>query len=106
MTNKLSNSRKMILSATGILAVGVAAYGLGRVYSPLGPSQGTGAPSQRYVSSQIGCEDVTLGDTSVAELMQTDAFEVMVHDPNFRALVRDPGFAALAQNPAAMAARE
>src|SRR6476661_8763191 len=101
MTKSLSNSRKMILSATGILAVGLAAYGLGRVYPPLGPSAGTVAPSQRYVSGQIGENDVTLGDTSVPQLMQSDAFELMVHDANFRALAKDPGFAALARNPEA-----
>ena len=56
------------------------------------------------MSAQVGEGDVTLGDTSVPELMQTDAFQVMVKDPNFRALAGDPGFAALASNPAAMAA--
>src|SRR3954454_15024647 len=104
MTIALSNNRKMYLSAAGVLAFGVAAYGLGRVYPPLGPSQGTVAPAERYVSSQVSDADVTLGDTSVPQLMQTDAFELMVHDANFRALARDPNFAALAQNPAAMSA--
>src|SRR3954468_8465333 len=106
MTTRLSatNNRKMILTSAAILAVGVGAYGLGRVYPPLGPSAGTVGAAQRYVSSQVGDSDVTLGDTSVPELMQTDAFELMVKDPNFRALAGDPGFAALAGNPQAMAA--
>src|SRR3954466_15730217 len=90
------NSVKLALTSAGVLAFGLAAYGLGRVYPPLGPSAGTVAPAQRYVASQVG--EVTLGDTSVPELMQTDAFEVMVKDPNFRALAGDPGFAALASN--------
>src|SRR3954465_14669008 len=81
-----SNNRKMILTSAAILAVGVGAYGLGRVYPPLGPSAGTVGAAQRYVSSQVGDSDVTLGDTSVPQLMQTDAFEMMVHDANFRAL--------------------
>src|SRR5206468_3002618 len=100
----ISNKKKMYLSTAGVLAFGVAAYGLGRVYPPLGPSQGTVAPMQRYVSSQVGDRDVTLGDTAVPEMMQTDAFQVMVKDPNFRQLAGDPGFAALASNPAAMSA--
>ena len=87
-----------------MLAFGVAAYGLGRVYPPLGPSEGTSLPAQRYVSSQVGEGDVTLGDTAVPELMQTDAFELMVHDPNFRALAASPGFQALAGQPQVMAA--
>jgi hypothetical protein len=89
----------MILTTAGVLAFGVAAYGLGRVYPPMGPSQGTIAPAQRYVSAQIGEGDVTLGDTAVPELMQTDAFELMVHDPDFRALAASPGFKALASQP-------
>src|SRR4051812_5850391 len=104
MANSTTNQRKMYLTTAGVLVFGIAAYGLGRVYPPVGPSAGTVAPAQRYVSSQVGEGDVTLGDTSVPELMQTDAFQVMVKDPNFRALANDPGFAALASNPAAMAA--
>src|SRR3954468_4520982 len=104
MATGLSNKRKLILSSAGVLAFGIAAYGLGRVYPPLGPSEGTIGPADRYVSSQVTEADVTLGDTSVPELMQTDAFELMVHDPNFRALAASPGFQALASQPQVMAA--
>ena len=91
MATALSHKQKMYLTTAGVLAFGVAAYGLGRVYPPLGPSAGTIAPAQRYVSSQVSEGDVTLGDTSVPELMQTDAFQVMVKDANFRQLAQDPG---------------
>src|SRR5580765_8559262 len=99
-----SNNRRMILTSAAILAVGVGAYGLGRVYPPLGPSAGTIGPAERYVSSQVSEADVTLGDTSVPQLMQTDAFELMVKDPSFRALAASPGFQALAGQPQVMAA--
>src|SRR3954452_7941645 len=98
MATSYSPKAKMYLTTAGVLAFGVAADGLGRVYPPLGPTAGTIAPAQRYVSAQVGEGDVTLGDTAVPELMQTDAFQVMVKDPNFRALAGDPGFAALASN--------
>jgi hypothetical protein len=104
MTIALSHKQKMYLTTAAVLAFGVAAYGVGRVYPPLGPSSGTIAPAERYVSSQVGEADVTLGDTAVPELMQTDAFQVLVKDPNFRKLANDPGFAALASNQVAMAA--
>src|SRR6476659_9121577 len=104
MTTAVSKNRKMYLTTAGVLAVGIAAYGLGRVYPPLGPSAGTVGPAQRYVSSQVGEGDVTLGDTAVPELMQTDAFELMVKDPSFRALAASPGFQALASQPQVMAA--
>src|SRR6185437_15820017 len=98
------NNRKLMLTTAGVLVFGIAAYGLGRVYPPIGPSAGTVAPAQRYVSPQVGEGDVTLGDTSVPQLMQTDAFELMVHDPSFRALAASPGFQALASHPQVMAA--
>src|SRR4051795_11392903 len=103
-TLSTSNNRRMILTSAAVIAVGIGAYGLGRVYPPLGPSQGTVAPAERYVSSQVGEADVTLGDTAVPELMQTDAFELMVKDPSFRALAASPGFQALAGQPQMMAA--
>ena len=83
MANTITNQRKMYLTTAGVLAVGLAAYGLGRVYPPLGPTAGTIAPAERYVSSQVSEGDVTLGDTSVPELMQTDAFEMITKDPEF-----------------------
>src|SRR4051812_23036878 len=104
MATAISHKQKMYLTTAGVLAVGIAAYGLGRVYPPIGPSAGTLAPAQRYASAQVGEGDVTLGDTSVPELMQTDAFEMMVKDPSFRALASDPGFAKLAQNSQLLAA--
>src|SRR5436305_6269872 len=104
MATSLNNRNKMVVTTAGVLAVAVAAYGLGRVYPPVGPSAGTIAPAQRYVSSQVGEQDVTLGDTSVPELMQTDAFELMVKDPAFRALAASPGFQGLAAQPQVLAA--
>ena len=103
MTAVVSNNRKYLMSGALIAVVAVSAYGLGRVYPPLGPSEGTIAPAERYVSSQVGTGDVTLGDTSVPQLMQTDAFEVMTKDPQFAALVREPAFAAMAKEPALLA---
>ena len=99
-----SNNRKLILTGAAVIAVGLGAYGLGRVYPPLGPSSGTVGASQRYVNSQVGEKDVTLGDTSVPQLMQSDAFEAMVKNPAFRKLARDPNFSALAQNPVVLSA--
>src|SRR5215218_3553159 len=103
-TLSTSHNRKMILTSAAVIAVGLGAYGLGRVYPPAGPTAGTVAPAQRYVSSQLGDSDVTLGDTAVPQLMQTDAFELFVHDPAFRALAASPGFRALAGSPQVMSA--
>src|SRR5690242_3034373 len=99
-----THNRRMILTSAAVIAVGLGAYGLGRVYPPAGPSAGTIAPADRYVSSQVSDADVTLGDTAVPQLMQTDAFELFVHDKNFRALASSPGFQTLANHPQVMAA--
>lgn len=94
-----SSKRKLFMIVALTAVVGVGAYGFGRVYPAHGPVEGTMAPAQRYVAPQVGERDVTLGDTSVAQRMQTDAFEAMVKDRNFRALAQDPKFRALAQDP-------
>ena len=104
MATTVTSNRKYLLSGAMIAVVAVAAYGLGRVYPPMGPSAGTVTPADRYVSSQIQEEDVTLGDTSVAELMQTDAFELLVRDPDLRAFAASPGFQALSGQPQVLAA--
>ena len=98
-----SSNKRYLITGGAVIAIALAAYGLGRVYPPLGPTEGTIAPAQRYVAPQIGQGDVTLGDTSIPQLMQTDAFEVMSKNPSFRALAADPNFALLAQNSQAMA---
>src|SRR5689334_16464592 len=103
MMATISNNNRYLISIAGVALVAVGAYSLGRVYPPLGPTAGTITPAGRYVSSQINDHDVTLGDQSVAQLMQTDAFELMVKDPNFRALASDPNFKVLAQDPAMLA---
>jgi len=104
-TTSSRSNRNLLITASVILAVAAGAYTVGRVYPPLeGTTQGTLSPAARYVEPQIGTDDVTLGDTSVPQLMQTDAFEVMVKNPSFRALASDPGFAALAQNRSLMSA--
>ncbi len=56
-----------------------------------GRARARSRPAQRYVSAQVGEGDVTLGDTSVPELMQTDAFELMVHDPELPRARGKPG---------------
>lgn len=98
MAATTQNTRRYLMSGALVVAIAAGAYGIGRVYPPLGPSAGTIAPADRYVNAQVGAKDVTLGDTSVAQLMQTDAFEVMSKDKNFRALAADPGFASIAGN--------
>src|SRR4029078_11814559 len=97
-----SHNRRMILTSAAVIAVGLGAYGLGRVSPPAGPSGGTISPADRYVSRQVGEADVTLGDTAVPQLMQTDAFELFVHDKNFTEMASRPGFQTLASQPQVM----
>src|SRR5215831_7145944 len=105
MTTKTNNSVRMMIAAGALIVVAGGAYWVGRVYPPqTGQTAGTIAPAERYRSSQVTSADVALGDTTVTQLMQTDAFEVMVKNPQFRILAKDPAFQALAQNQEAMAA--
>jgi F0F1-type ATP synthase delta subunit len=56
---------------------------------------GTVQPAQRYRAQQTG--DIKLGDQSMAQLMQNDAFVKMIRDPAIQAMVRDPAFKEAAQ---------
>ncbi|MFN2548041.1 MAG: anti-sigma factor [Myxococcales bacterium] len=61
-------------------------------------AQGTIVPAQRYRAEQIKAEDVKLGDQAVTQLMQSDAFERAMKDPQIRALAADANFQALARS--------
>ena len=63
MTATTANNRKFLASGALVIVVAAGAYGLGRVYPPLGPSEGTIAPAARHIESQVGAGDVGLGDT-------------------------------------------
>src|SRR5579863_2230700 len=105
MTSRVSNSSKLAIAATGLVLFGGGAYMYTQAFPPSGGTvAGTISPAQRYRNSQVSAADVTLGDSAVPRLMQTDAFQVMVKNPSFRAMARDPAFSALAQNTTALAA--
>ncbi len=54
MTATTANNRKFLASGALVVVVAAAAYGVGRIYPPLGPSEGTIAPADRYVAAQVG----------------------------------------------------
>ena len=60
MTDTTANNRKFLATGGIVVAVALAAYGIGRIYPPLGPSEGTIAPADRQIESQVGAGDVTL----------------------------------------------
>ena len=96
MSSKLSNNAKMGIALAALVAVAGGLYTAGRINPPSGETAGTIAPADRYHSSQVSSGDITLGDNAVPILMQTDAFELMVHDPSLgpshatRASLRSP----------------
>jgi hypothetical protein len=57
---------------------------------------GTIAPAERYRAPQAGAEAVKLGDQTIAQLMQSDAFDKIVKDPELSAAAKDANFRALA----------
>ena len=89
-----TSSKTWILIGGLVMAAGLVLY-FGFGIPPTDEVAGTIAPAERYRGEQITEEDLGLGDTGVVSLMQTDAFEMMVNDPQFQALASDPGFQAL-----------
>lgn len=49
MSETTRHNRRHLIAGAAAIAVAVGAYGLARVYPPLGPSAGSIAPAQRYV---------------------------------------------------------
>jgi hypothetical protein len=94
--SNISRHTKRIMLVGGGLAVIVAGViVVGRLVPTQGASvMGTVVPAERYHSSQVSDADVKLGDTGVAQLMQTDTFERMVKDPEFRKQVINAANAA------------
>lgn len=90
-----SAKRKALIGA-GIAAVAVlVVFQFGFDSTPRSEDvAGTVQPAQRYRAAQTGAADIKLGDQTVAQLMQNDAFVKLVRDPNIQAMARDPGFAA------------
>ena len=58
---------------------------------------GTIMPAERYRAPQSGAEAIKLGDQTIAQLMQTDAFDRAVKDPQLKALAQDANMRLLAQ---------
>jgi len=103
--SSLSRNSTIMLAGVSLAAIGAATlYATHLLPLANGTTAGTIMPAVRYHASQVSNKDINLGDTGVAQLMQTDGFELMVKNPSFRALATNPGFMALAMNPAALAA--
>jgi hypothetical protein len=92
-----SAKRKAWLGA-GIALVAVAIvvrYGFDTVPKPEDVA-GTVVAAQRYRAPQ-GAADIRLGDQTMAQLMQNDAFVKLIRDPQVQAMAREPGFVEAAR---------
>jgi hypothetical protein len=89
----------VVAGATAALVGGVAYYGASSgVRDALDEAQvaGTIVPAERYRGESLSAEDVTLGDQDIQGLLQTDAFDSLIRDPDFVSLLADADFRALA----------
>jgi uncharacterized protein YjbI with pentapeptide repeats len=96
MSQKLSKRALWIGTAVAAAAVVIAAFVF--KFPPGGENvSGTVVPAQRYRAEQIKAADVKLGDQAVAQVMQSEAFERIIKDPQLRALALDATFQSLAR---------
>lgn len=90
-------SRKPLIAAGITLAAAAVVWQFGFDSWPLKQDvAGTVMPAQRYRAAQTE-GDIKLGDQSLAQLMQNDAFMRMVRDPEVQKLLADPGFVEAAR---------
>lgn len=87
------NSKVWILVA-GLVAVVLVILYLGGSFPPSGDeAAGTIAPAERYRAEAALDEDsVDLGDETISEFVQTDAFEVLVNNPGLADIVTSEAF--------------
>src|SRR5436305_1567337 len=87
----MSQNKRALWIGTAIAATTVVIAGLFFVSFPPGRENvsGTVAPAQRYRAEQPKAEDVQLGDQTVPQLMQSDAFQRLINDPQMRAFLAD-----------------
>ena len=84
-SNMSRHTKRILMAGGGLAAIVVGVIVVGRISPMHGASiMGTIVPAERYHSSQVSNADVQLGDTGVAQVMQTDMYERMVKDPEFR----------------------
>src|SRR5450631_2036428 len=84
-SNMSRHTKRLMLVSGGLAVIVGGVMVVGRFVPTHGASvMGTVAPAERYHVSQVTDADVKLGDTGVAQVMQTDTFERMVKDPEFR----------------------
>ena len=100
-SNMSRHSKRLIIVGGGLAVIVAGVMVVGRFVPSRGASvMGTVVPAERYHVSQVSNGDVKLGDTGVAQIMQTDTFERMVKDPEFRKQVVNAANAANAADAA------
>ena len=96
-SNMSRHTKRILMVGGGLAVIVVGVIVVGRLVPMHGASiMGTIVPAERYHSSQVSNADVQLGDTGVAQIMQTDTYERMVKDPEFRKQVVNAANAASA----------
>jgi len=104
MTGTLLKDHKVLIAAGAVIAAAATVFLTKDATIDGREVAGTVAVAERFGGETLSEDDVALGDETVSDFIQTDAFELLVNDASFRALASDPGFSALAQHPKALAA--
>src|ERR1700759_825053 len=80
MANANNSKRKIWIGASVLVLAAAGVLVAGQYYPPHGAmTSGTIAPAERYHNAQVGDNDVKTGDSSTAQMMQTDQFTQAVN---------------------------
>jgi murein L,D-transpeptidase YcbB/YkuD len=81
-----SHNRRFLIVGAGIIAVAAGAYGIARLYPPLGPTAGTVSPAQNYVEALADGEIPTRGRYLLVDAASARLF--MMEDGRVRDTMR------------------
>ena len=86
---KMATSNKTIpIIAAGVVLLAAVAY-FGGGFPSGNELTGTVAPAERYRAEGVTENDVVLGDQALVDLMQSDAFTMIMNDPELAGLLAD-----------------
>ncbi|NIA27697.1 MAG: hypothetical protein GWP02_06540, partial [Desulfobulbaceae bacterium] len=103
-SNEQTKSRNRTMTIVFAVVIAVAAGIAIKYQVPGDDAAGTVVPAERYRGEQISSDDVKLDDEEIAQVMQTDVYQLIITDVAFAEAMRSEAFSSLLLNDAFLSA--
>jgi len=97
-SGQIGNTKVWMLVAALAVAIAAVVF-FGSNYPPDSEmASGTIVPAERYRSEQLSSDDVVLGDETIAQVMQTELYQMIISDADFASMLQSDQFRDLLAN--------